>query len=312
MPELPEVETVRRALDEVLGQTVVLVTVISPSMVRGIDPEAFVRSLEGERIEEIRRRGKYLLFSLSSGATLIGHLMMAGRLLLKDPGQALPPHTHVILSLSGGRELVYQDLRHFGGFRLVEPGGTLPMGLVRMGPEPFDPALTAPVLARMLRERHGKIKGALLDQHFIAGLGNIYVDEALFEARIHPETGTDSIGSARAAELLSAIQSVLERAISHRGTTFGTYMDLNGRPGENAPALKVFRREGKPCPRCGTPIVKFRVAGRGTHICPRCQVKSRRRGFSRRPSSSPTDPKPKPERTSRVSGGGIRSRVKSS
>jgi len=311
MPELPEVETIRRALEAVRGERILSVDVRSPAMIRGMDPDEFRLAVEGERIEEVSRRGKYLLFGLGSASTLVCHLMMAGRLLLQAPGAGYPPHTHVVLALSGGEELVYQDLRHFGGFRLIPPGGRLPPGLAAMGPEPFDPSLTPVRFFRMLHSRRGKVKGILLDQRFVAGLGNIYVDESLFAARIHPETPTDRIGREDAERLLSSIRSVLQRAISHRGTTFGTYRDVNGRPGENAPALSVFRREGKPCPRCETPIVKLRVVGRGTHICPTCQPKPRRRRTSRRPSSSLTDPKTRPKRISSACGRTARSRARS-
>lgn len=288
MPELPEVETIRRALLSLEGQRMEAVLVIHPGMVKRSDPETFRQSLEGKRIDAIDRRGKYLLFRLDDHSTLLCHLMMAGRLWLNDPGDPILAHTHVRIFLSSGKELRYQDLRHFGGFTWLKEGDPGPQGLATMGPEPFDPQVDEGAFHAMLKRRKATLKGTLLDQSFMAGLGNIYVDEALFEAALHPETPAFRVNREGAGRLLLAIRNVLDRGIRHRGTTFGTYTDVNGRPGENAPTLQVFRRQGQPCLRCGEVIRKVRVAGRGTHVCPNCQRQPKGRSRPWKTSSSNT------------------------
>lgn len=303
-------ETLRRSLEAVVGERVADVRVLHPDVVA--DPLSFARALSGRIVRSIGRRGKYLLFSLDDGATLVGHLRMSGRLTLNTPSDPVPPHTHLVLALSSGRELRYQDVRRFGRFLVVPPNGKYPGGLGKLGPEPFDSALTTGRFHAMLKRRPGGLKGVLLDQSFVAGLGNIYVDEALFAAAIHPLERAASLSRERAGRLLDAIRSVLDQGIRNRGTSFDTYIDVNGEPGENEAWLRVFGREGKSCPRCGSGIVKIRVAGRGTHLCPHCQRLSRGRGSTRTASSSNMHRKKRPGPTSTASGRRTGSPVKSS
>lgn len=273
MPELPEVETVRRSLlPHLPGRQIHEVILHKSGQIRYPSPERFLQQIGGATIEAIDRRGKYLLLPLSGGLQLIAHLRMSGRLIVVEPQEPLAPHTHVIFRLSSGKELRYQDQRTFGGFHLIGPDKVgMPAGLLTLGPEPFDPAFTPAYLRQKLQERRTTIKAALLDQHLVAGLGNIYVDEALFASGIHPERRSGSVTEAEADRLHASIQSVLQKAIANRGTTFSLYFDGENRRGEHYEELQVFDRAGQPCGTCGTEIIKRRVAGRGTHYCPRCQ-----------------------------------------
>lgn len=272
MPELPEVETVRRTLyDRVVGRRVARVEIITPRQVYHPDPDSFRLELEGAAFTDINRRGKYLLFQLGP-VTLVGHLRMSGRLYVCDPDRERDKHTHLIFHLDDGREMRYEDQRKFGGFHLLGPSGEgAPPGLAALGPEPLSDAFTVAVLAEALVAKKAPIKAALLDQRVVAGLGNIYVDEALFCARVHPERAAGSLDFQEIQALQGCIQRVLERAVEKRGTTFSLYFAGDAAPGDMYDELKVFDRAGEPCPRCGTPIIKLAVAQRGTHVCPACQ-----------------------------------------
>jgi formamidopyrimidine-DNA glycosylase len=272
MPELPEVETVRRTLyDKVVGQAIERIEILTPRQIYHPDPDTFRAELEGARFTDIERRGKWLLFRLGP-LTLVAHLRMSGHLYVCDPGRPRDKHTHVVFSLSSGLELRYEDQRKFGGFHLLGPGGEgMPPGLAALGPEPLSDAFTVPVLAAALEGRRSPVKAALLNQSLVAGLGNIYVDEALFCARVHPERQAASLTPGEVERLHGCIRSVLEQAVAKRGTTFSLYFDGTGAEGDMYDELQVFDRAGQPCPRCGTPIVKLAVAQRGTHVCPSCQ-----------------------------------------
>ncbi|MDA8065206.1 MAG: bifunctional DNA-formamidopyrimidine glycosylase/DNA-(apurinic or apyrimidinic site) lyase [Thermaerobacter sp.] len=273
MPELPEVETVVASLREkVTGRIIAAVEVISPRFLRSDTPEEFARQVVGRRILALGRRGKYILADLGE-RELIVHLMMSGRLLWFPGEREWERHTHVVLHLADGGELVYQDARGFGGLHLRPKGGVGgPPGLARLGPEPLSEAFTVEYLITALAGRRTRIKPLLLDQEVVAGLGNIYVDECLFAAGIHPARAALSLQPAEAQRLHRVIGEVLREAIAHRGTTFATYVDGAGRQGEHARHLRVFRRTGQPCPRCGQPVERIRLAGRGTHLCSRCQA----------------------------------------
>lgn len=272
MPEMPEVETVRRTLyDRLVGQAVDRVEIITPRQIWHPDPDTFRAELEGARFSEIDRRGKYLLFRLGS-LTLVGHLRMSGHLYVCEPEQPRDKHLHVVFHLSGGSELRYDDQRKFGGFHLLGPGGAgAPPGLLSLGPEPLSRQFTPQVLGAGLARRRTPVKAALLDQRTVAGLGNIYVDEALFCARVHPQRSAESLTAAEIKRLHGCICRVLEQAIAKRGTTFSLYSDGVGEAGDMYDELQVYDRTGQPCPRCGTPVQKLAVAQRGTHICPQCQ-----------------------------------------
>lgn len=272
MPELPEVETVRRTLyDKLVGQPIERVEIRTPRQVYHPDPDTFRAELEGAAFTDIERRGKWLLFKLGP-LTLVAHLRMSGHLYVCDPERPVDKHTHVIFHLGNGTELRYEDQRKFGGFHLLGPKGEgMPPGLAALGPEPLSDAFTPEALAGALAGRRTPVKAALLNQALVAGLGNIYVDESLFCAGVHPERPAESLTGDEVQRLHGCIRSVLERAVAKRGTTFSLYFDGTGQEGDMYDELRVFDRAGEPCPRCGTPIVKLAVAQRGTHVCPACQ-----------------------------------------
>lgn len=273
MPELPEVETIRRTLAPWLtGRRVEGVEIRKPTQIRHPDPETFRAELTGRRFAAPGRRGKYLLLHLEGGGTLCCHLRMSGRLQVADPATARAPHTHVVFHLEGGRELRYQDPRTFGGFHLVYPDGRgAPAGLQSLGPEPFDPGWTPGYLAAQVQGRRAPVKAVLLDQRVVAGLGNIYADEVLFRARIRPDRPAGELRAEEIAAVHAGAREVLGAALARRGTTFSLYRDGEGVPGDFYAELRVFDRAGLPCYTCGAAIVKTRVAGRGTHVCPGCQ-----------------------------------------
>jgi len=272
MPELPEVETVRRTLEpRLLGRQILAIEVKTRRQVYYPDVETFKAELEGASFTAIDRRGKYLLLRLGP-LTLVCHLRMSGHLYVCDPARPRDKHLHVVFQLENGTELRYEDQRKFGGFHLLGPNGEgTPPGLAALGPEPLSAEFTPEVLAAGLAGRRTSIKAALLNQALVAGLGNIYVDESLFCARIHPERQAASLSREETERLYHCIRSVLERAVAKRGTTFSLYFDGEGAAGDMYDELQVFDRAGEPCPVCGTVIVKLAVAQRGTHVCPVCQ-----------------------------------------
>ncbi|MCL6517648.1 MAG: DNA-formamidopyrimidine glycosylase [Alicyclobacillus sp.] len=278
MPELPEVENVRRNLEAlVTGKTIARVEVRLARIVRTPDDVGeFALRLAGCTVTGVRRRGKYLLFDVPPHC-LVSHLRMEGRYSLAQAEDPQPRHTHVVFHFTDGTQLRYQDVRQFGTMDLVPAGGPYPPGLQELGPEPFDPALDAVALRARLHHRRAPVKAVLLDQTCLAGLGNIYVDESLFLAGIHPERPAASLTRAQCAALLEAIRTVLARAIEAGGSSVRSYVDGYGRNGGFQMQLNVYAREGQPCRRCATPIEKYRIAGRGTHVCPVCQPAPRRR-----------------------------------
>lgn len=287
MPELPEVETIRRTLAPLLiGRRVEGVTVRSPHCLAGPaapaagpaeGPAAWAEFLKGRTFAGLERRGKYLIARLDRGL-LVVHLRMTGRLVYYGDGAPEPDrHTHVIISLEGGGELRFWDQRKFGRLYLYPDGGAAEgdaagsAGMVRLGPEPLADGFTPERLAAALAGRRARIKALLLDQRVVAGLGNIYADEALFLAGVHPDREAGSLSAEEVRRLWEAIRAVLAAAIAHRGTTFSDYRDGLGAAGEFAPLLNVYRREGQPCRRCGATIVRLR-GGRSTRLCPGCQA----------------------------------------
>lgn len=271
MPELPEVETVRRHLAErIEGDVIRDVEVRLPRIVRHPALNVFAERLREQGIHRVGRRGKYLLFQLDQ-VLLVSHLRMEGRYAVANPSEPELPHTHVVFRLASGRELRYADVRQFGTMDAVLKGEPLPKGLAELGPEPFDPALDGTALHERWRGRRAPIKSMLLDQRQIAGLGNIYVDEALFAAGIHPLTPAGAVGAEELGVLLREIRDVLARAIGEGGSSVRSFRDGYGRHGGFQIQLAVYGRAGQPCPRCGGAIQKIKVAGRGTHVCPACQ-----------------------------------------
>ncbi|MFO7265540.1 MAG: DNA-formamidopyrimidine glycosylase [Limnochordales bacterium] len=281
MPELPEVETVRRQLAAALpGRTVVDVDVRLARTVQNATPEELAAFVRGRAFAGVGRRGKYLLLPLQprreGGAgdepeQLVVHLRMTGRLTVAGAREAADPYTRVVFVLDDGRELRFADVRTFGTIHLCGPGRPAPRGLQELGPEPLDDAFTPDVLAAALRGRRAPVKAVLLDQRCVAGVGNIYADEALFAAGIHPGRAAASLTAEETALLHAALREVLEKAIAFGGTTIRDYVNGNGAPGGFQRCLQVYGRAGEPCPHCGEPIARLRLAGRGTHFCPRCQ-----------------------------------------
>ncbi|MGE5561493.1 MAG: bifunctional DNA-formamidopyrimidine glycosylase/DNA-(apurinic or apyrimidinic site) lyase [Chloroflexota bacterium] len=273
MPELPEVETVRRELSALTGLRIVRTAVLSPHLIRCPDAERFAAGTTGKTIAAVDRQGKFLIIRLDPGSDLVVHLRMAGRMYVNDPADPVEKHTHVIFDLSDGRQLRYIDLRHFGLICLVDRGEYGDLGLLnRLGPEPLSDGFTKQYFRAGLAKRRGPIKSLLLNQEFIAGIGNIYADESLFAARIRPDRPAASLSRQEADRLWQAIRDVIADALVFGGTTFSTYRRADGSKGEFAAYLKVYGHEGAACPRCGKgQIERLRLGGRSAHFCPHCQ-----------------------------------------
>ena len=277
MPELPEVETVRRQLaPEVVGATITSLTVSDPRWCSPLAPEELGDVVVGRRVLALRRRGKYLDWVLEGEVHLLMHLRMTGTLLL-DPGEDFA-HTRVELTLDGSRRLLFVDPRRFGTGQLVVGDGELESFYAsRLGIEPFDEAFTPALLRELARGRRGPIKPFLLDQRQIAGIGNIYADEALFRTGVHPLRPAGTLRPADYARLRDAIREVLSAGIDAQGASIDDFRHLDGARGSFQDRFLVHRREGEPCLVCGTTIRKLVVGGRGTYVCARCQPAPRRR-----------------------------------
>ena len=274
MPELPEVETVRVRLAPALeGRRFERVEIADARLTRPLDPADVARELTGERVAILDRRGKYLIVRFESGRVLLIHLRMTGSLRHAPAGSlADDPHRRAVVKLDDGSDVAYRDVRRFGTWHLLEPDQVDEYLAQRLGREPLERTFTARWLAERLEGRRAPIKAALLDQRTVAGLGNIYVDEALWRARIHPLRPASSIDRNELRRLHRAIRSALEAGIARRGSTLRDYRLPDGSSGAMQSEFKVYGRDGEPCDRCGTPIEKTRVAGRGTWFCPVCQT----------------------------------------
>jgi formamidopyrimidine-DNA glycosylase len=272
VPELPEVETIRRALEPgLVGRTFDHVEIADPRLTRPFDPVAVAAELRGERVEQVDRRGKYLIVRFESGRSLLIHLRMTGSLQQARNGLPDDPHRRAVVRLDDGSELSYRDVRRFGTWLLAEPGELEPYLAARLGEEPLEARLTARRLGNALAGRRAPIKAAILDQRVVAGVGNIYADEALWRARIHPRRRAGSLGEDEVRRLVRGIRAALRVGIERQGSTLRDYRRPDGTSGRMQREFNVYGREGDPCPRCGTPIEKIRAAGRGTWYCPRCQ-----------------------------------------
>jgi formamidopyrimidine-DNA glycosylase len=270
MPELPEVEYVARQLREALvGSRITRADVLWPPAVSRMTPEALIARLTGRRVLAVGRRAKYLVLTLDSGESVVIHRRMSGNLRLARADEDAP-YTRVALLLSNGRRLLFTDPRKFGRITVVTPED-LPALFSRLGPEPLDTDFTPEVLAERLDRSSRAIKVALLDQSVVAGLGNIYADEALFRARIHPLRSAATLTSEEITALHVGIQEALQTGLEHGGTTFGRHRGLYDEPGSNLEHVQVYQRTGQPCLRCGTPIERIRIAQRSAHFCPQCQ-----------------------------------------
>lgn len=303
MPELPEVETVARDLQRwVAGAVITDVEVRWERTVRHPQPvERFVAELRGARIARVGRRAKSVLLTLADGRVMTVALRMTGALIVAPPGTPDDRYARVVFALADGRELRYRDVRKFGRIGLFDGGGlrrrkvtkrrvresrpAYRVGDVfaRHGPEPLARTFSAERLAERLRGRSARLKSLLLDQSFVAGIGNIYADEALWRARLHPLRRADSLSPEEVRRLHRSIRRVLREAISNRGASFSDYVGADGEPGANAERLAVYRRTGAPCLRCGRPIARIVVGQRSTHFCPHCQPASPPAGASSPP-----------------------------
>jgi formamidopyrimidine-DNA glycosylase len=273
VPELPEVETIRAQLDPRLrGRRLERVEIRDPRLTRPLDPDWVARRLEGERILELDRRGKYLIVRFESGRSLLIHLRMTGTLrLARGEPRADGAHDRAVVRLDDGSDVTYRDVRRFGTWLLVEPEELQPYLAERLGVEPLEESFRTKGLAARLAGRRAPVKAALLDQRTLAGLGNIYADEALWRARIHPLRPAGMLEPSELRRLHRGVRDALRAGIARQGATLRDYATPDGERGGMQEEFMVYGRDGEPCPRCGTPIEKIRAAGRGTWYCPRCQ-----------------------------------------
>lgn len=272
MPELPEVETIRRTLAKhVVDLEIKEVKLFWSSAVCGWEDQSFEALVTGRRILAIDRRGKYLLIRLDEDLTLIAHMRMTGRLNYFTENQEPEKHTHVVFHLEHG-EVHFSDVRKFGRIQAIPTPQCLSgSSLCKLGPEPLEVEFTPKVLKERFGKKKLSIKAALLDQHVLAGMGNIYVDESLFQSRISPERGVDTLSEEEILRLHQAIQNVLQAGIDAQGTSFRDYRDANGEKGFFEQELQVYGRAGKPCKVCGQALERIRLAERTTVYCSRCQ-----------------------------------------
>jgi len=273
VPELPEVETIVADLrPHLVGRTITRCELSFPTIVRHPEPEAFVDSVVGMRIESVGRRGKYILVGLGGDLLLVVHLGMTGQLRLVDPAALVEKHTHAIFFLDDGRQLRYRDPRRFGRLLLgTEQALVAAKKMPRLGPEPIDPEFAAEELYRRLRKRRTALKAVLLDQAAIAGVGNIYADESLHRARLRPDRVASTVSKKSAQRLHESLRASLQTAIENRGSSVNTYRDAWGEIGGQQEKLLVYGRGGEPCFTCGRPLSMIRIAGRSTVFCRRCQ-----------------------------------------
>ncbi|MHB8060115.1 MAG: bifunctional DNA-formamidopyrimidine glycosylase/DNA-(apurinic or apyrimidinic site) lyase [Gaiellaceae bacterium] len=272
MPELPEVETIRRRLEPLLaGRKIVRAEIADQRLTRPRAAAELAAELEGEEIATLDRRGKYLLVRLASGLTLVVHLRMTGSLRHRLIGAEECGHERARLELDDGTELAYRDVRRFGTWQLLAPRDLDEYLEARVGPEPLDADFTPELLRGRLAGRRTALKAALLDQRTLAGLGNIYVDEALWSARLHPQTVAGTLSRPATLRLYGAIREALELGIARQGSTLRDYALPDGEAGSMQNEFRVYGRAGEPCERCGGEVAKTRIAGRGTWFCPRCQ-----------------------------------------
>lgn len=290
MPELPEVETVVRGLQTVLpGRRILAVRLDKTDFIE--NPEAIEEELPGSRIIAVRRYGKFLVFDLESpkgnsrGAALLIHLGMTGKLITHPAGAPVVPHTHVFFSLDDGRELRYTDIRRFGSIRFL-PESTSSSALGKLGLDPLEATQTE--FLAQLHGRRARIKALLLDQTVFRGMGNIYADESLWRARIHPARLATNLREDQLHRLYGSVQHILNEAIRLKGSSISDYVDSEGKRGEFQLRHRVYQRKGEKCFRCGSAIGRVIIAGRSSYFCPRCQRSPRARGVKRPASSTRT------------------------
>jgi formamidopyrimidine-DNA glycosylase len=275
VPELPEVETIRARLEpQLVGRRFERVLIADPRLTRPEPPGAVAGALEGELVRAVGRRGKYLVVEFESGRHLLIHLRMTGN--VEHPARGgidADPYRRAVVRLDDGSDVAYRDVRRFGTWTLLEPGELADyIGSRRLGGEPLERGFTTRALTNALAGRRAPIKAALLDQRAAAGIGNIYADEALWRARIHPLRPARSLTPEEIGRLRKGIRAALEMGIARQGATLRDYRGPDGSRGRMQDEFRVYGREGEPCFRCGTPIEKTRAGGRGTWYCPTCQL----------------------------------------
>jgi formamidopyrimidine-DNA glycosylase len=287
MPELPEVETIRLALEpHVVGRTFEHVEILDPRLVRPFEPLVVAAELDGERVAALERRGKYLIVRFESGRVLLIHLRMTGSLRHAAGGKlGEDPYRRAVVRLDDGSDVAYRDVRRFGTWHLLEPDEIDDYLAQRLGREPLERTFTAKRLGERLANRRAPLKAALLDQRTVAGLGNIYVDEALWRARLHPLREAGMLDDEELQRLTTAIRQSLRAGLARQGASLRDYSTPDGSRGRAQDEFRVYGRGGEPCAHCGTPIDKIRVGGRGTWYCPQCQTQAAKRSASR-PSRS--------------------------
>ncbi|GAQ18921.1 formamidopyrimidine-DNA glycosylase [Oceanobacillus picturae] len=273
MPELPEVETIKNTLKQlVLDKTIEQVEVFWPNIIKEPDDvQQFQTLLNGQTISDITRRGKFLLFQLDD-YVMVSHLRMEGKYSVEPPGEAVKKHTHVIFRFTNGEELRYNDVRKFGTMHLYQRGEELlNKPLNQLGPDPFDATFTFDYFYQKLKKTERVIKSALLDQTIVTGLGNIYVDETLYKAGVHPLKKASKLTKKEVKAIQEQAIETLAEAVELGGTTIRSYVNGQGQMGMFQQSLYVYGQENKPCKKCGKPIMKMKVGGRGTHVCNTCQ-----------------------------------------
>jgi formamidopyrimidine-DNA glycosylase len=274
VPELPEVETIRTGLEPHLtGRTFELVEISDARLTRPRDPREVAAELEGETVAAVERRGKYLVVRFETGRVLLIHLRMTGSL-LQTPRDAAAgdPYVRAVVRLDNESDVAYRDVRRFGTWLLLEPGELEPYLAQRLGKEPLGTGFTARSLTGRLARRSAPLKAVVLDQRVFAGVGNIYADEALWWARLHPLRPANTLSDDERTALVRGIRRALRLGIARQGATLRDYRNANGQAGEMQAEFRVYGREGEPCTRCGHPIEKTRAGGRGTWFCPNCQL----------------------------------------
>ena len=281
MPELPEVETVRAGLERfVVGRTVANVQVLHPRAVRRdpAGPLGFAAAMAGRDIKHAARRGKYLWLTLDEGEAMLAHLGMSGQMLVGDPDRPLSPHVRARFTFTdGGPDLRFTDQRTFGHLMLVPFEHGVPAPIAHIAPDPLEQAFDPREFTARLLRRHTGVKRALLDQSLVSGIGNIYADEALWQARLHWARATETLKSGEVSRLLGAVNDVLTEALKAGGTSFDAlYVNVNGESGYFDRSLQAYGRAGEPCSRCGTPIRRDAFMNRSSYSCPHCQPRPRR------------------------------------
>lgn len=276
MPELPEVETIRRSLvEKIKGKSFVGVEVLLEKMVKGISLNSLSGELKGRKINKIDRRGKYLIMHLSGGLAMVIHLRMTGQLICCDAEEEKSKHTHVVFELNDHQHLRFVDQRQFGKVQFVQEAELSQVaGLKTLGVEPLSDAFTREYFKKLIKAKRTKIKPFLLDQTYIAGIGNIYADEALFRAMINPEKIAATMSPREVSRLYIAIREVLTEGIENKGTSIKDYIDGEGNKGDNQNNLRVYGRDGEACVKCGKIIERKTIGGRSSHYCPKCQKPS--------------------------------------